>query len=62
MNDSRGDGPPPAPRWVKVFGGLLAIVVLVFVALMLVRGPGGHGPARHFRGDDTAGEARGPGR
>lgn len=42
--------PPPypgAPRWVKVFGVIVLVVVLVFVILLVTRGPGGHGPGRH---------------
>ena len=42
------DGPPATPRWVKVFGIIALIVVLALVVLMFTRGPGGHGPARHF--------------
>ena len=68
MHDAEGPdrpGPPSAPRWVKVFGTLLLLVILAFGLLMVIRGPGGHGPGRHFRGGDmadTAGEARGRGR
>jgi hypothetical protein len=37
------------PRWVKVFGILALVVVLLFAVLLLARGPGGrgHGPGRH---------------
>ena len=35
------------PRWVKVFGLIALMVILLFVILMLTRGPGGHGPGRH---------------
>lgn len=38
------------PRWVKVFGIIVALVVLVFVILLLTKGPGGHGPGRHISG------------
>ncbi len=31
------------PRWVKVFGIIALVVVLVFVVMMLT----GHGPSRH---------------
>jgi len=37
--------PPPypgTPRWVKVFGIIFLVVVLVFVILHFTRGPGGH--------------------
>ena len=42
--------PPPYPgtsRWVKVFGIIALVVVLLFVILLFTRGPGGHGPGRH---------------
>ncbi len=47
------------PRWVKVFGIIVAVLVLLFVVLLLSGGgpPGGHGPGRHTpsgdSGDDT---------
>jgi hypothetical protein len=34
------------PRWVKVFG-IVALIVIVLVVVMLVTGRGGHGPGRH---------------
>lgn len=39
------------PRWVKVFGAVLLVIVLAFIILMFSRGPGGRGehtPFRHF--------------
>ncbi|HEV8363602.1 MAG TPA: hypothetical protein VGQ52_08775 [Gemmatimonadaceae bacterium] len=41
------------PRWVKVFGIIALLVVLLFVVLM-VAGGGRHGPGRHFRHADTS--------
>ena len=41
------------PRWVKVFGAIALVVVLLFVVLMLIRGPGGHGPGRHMPSSDA---------
>jgi hypothetical protein len=38
---------PGTPRWVKVFGIIAVVVVLLFVFLMFTRGPGGHGPGGH---------------
>jgi hypothetical protein len=38
------------PRWVKVFGLIAAVVVVLFVVLLLF-GSGGHGPGRHAGGD-----------
>lgn len=43
--------PPPypgTPRWVKVFGIIVLVVVLLFVVLLFTRGPHrGHGPGLH---------------
>jgi hypothetical protein len=39
---------PGAPRWVKVFGIIALVVVLLFVIVLFTRGPGGHGPSRHM--------------
>ena len=44
---------PGTPRWVKVFGVVIAVAVLLLVILMLTRGPGGHGPGRHLPLGDT---------
>ena len=42
------------PRWVKVFGLIAFVVILLFVILMFVRGPGGrHGPGRHMGSADA---------
>jgi hypothetical protein len=38
------------PRWVKVFGVLATVVVLLFVILILTGRGGGHGPGRHTSG------------
>ena len=38
--------PPGTPRWVKVFG-LIALVVLVLFVVVLLIGGGEHGPGRH---------------
>lgn len=38
------------PRWVKVFGIIALVVVLLFIILRFTRGPGGHTPSRHFGG------------
>jgi len=39
------------PRWVKVFGIIALVVVLLFVVLLLTRGP--HRPGRHLPGGDA---------
>ncbi|MET8682455.1 hypothetical protein ABZW18_34120 [Streptomyces sp. NPDC004647] len=41
---------PGTPRWVKVFGTIALVVIVLFVILLLTKGPGEHGPARHFGG------------
>jgi hypothetical protein len=41
--------PPPMPRWVKVSGIIVAVLVLLLVFVLLVSG--GHGPRRHASGD-----------
>jgi len=52
-DDDTGVGPDResttgTPRWVKVFGIIALVVVLLFVILLFTRGPGGgHGPSRH---------------
>jgi hypothetical protein len=57
--DSRSDtdNNTGTPRWVKVFGIIFVVVVLLFVIVMLTRGPGGrHGPSRHMRSGDIGGQ------
>lgn len=44
---------PGAPRWVKVFVVVAAVVALVLIALMLVSG-GTHGPGRHLSGQNSS--------
>jgi hypothetical protein len=36
------------PRWVKVGGIIVAVLALLVVIMLLVGGPGGHGPSRHM--------------
>lgn len=44
------DSPGRTPRWVKVFGAIIVLVILLFVILMFTRGRGGqHGPGRHMQ-------------
>jgi hypothetical protein len=40
--------PPGMPRWVKVSGIIVAVLILLIVALLL---SGGHGPRRHASSD-----------
>jgi hypothetical protein len=46
---------PGPPRWVKLFGSIALVVLLLFVILLLTRGPGGHGPGRHILSDGSGG-------
>ena len=39
------------PRWVKVFGIIALLVVLLFAILLLTGGP--HGPGRHTGGSPS---------
>lgn len=61
MADDTGMGPDResttgTPRWVKVFGTIALVVVLLFVILLFTRGPGGgHGPDRHTPSGDAGG-------
>jgi hypothetical protein len=44
------------PRWVKVFGIIVIVVVLLVVAKMFI-GSGEHGPDRHAPSGDAGGHA-----
>lgn len=46
---------PGAPRWVKVFGGILVVLILM-VVLVRLTGAGGHGPGRHIPFGEPAGQ------
>ena len=46
---------PGTPRWVKVFGIIAIILVLLFVAMMFFGGE--HGPGRHTSSSDSGGQA-----
>jgi hypothetical protein len=41
--------PPGMPRWVKVSGIIVAVLVLLLVIVLLISG-GDHGPRRHASG------------
>lgn len=48
------------PRWVKVFGAIALVVVVLFLVVLVIRG-GEHGPGRHGGSNtDTAGSHTGP--
>jgi hypothetical protein len=42
------------PRWVKVFGGIALVLILLFVILIL---SGRHGPSRHASPGDRGADA-----
>ena len=42
---------PGTPRWVKVFGLIVIVVVLLVITMMFIGGE--HGPNRHSLGGDT---------
>ena len=45
---------PGTPRWVKVSGIVVGVLVLLVVILLVAGGgPGRHGPGRHIPGNDT---------
>jgi hypothetical protein len=50
--DHAGDAPPPMPRWVKMFIGIIVAVLVTLVLLKIFAG-GGHGPRRHLGSIDT---------
>jgi hypothetical protein len=58
-NSDTGVGPDPEspkiPRWVKVFG-IIALVIVVLFVVMLFNGRR-HGPARHTPSVDTGSQA-----
>jgi hypothetical protein len=45
---------PGTPRWVKVFGIIVIVVVLLVVARIFIGGE--HGPGRHAPSGDTGGQ------
>ncbi len=47
---------PGMPRWVKISGAVVAILVLL-IAVVVATGVGGpHGPGRHLQSGDAAGD------
>ena len=46
---------PGAPRWVKVFGIIVIVLILLVVARVLIGGE--HGPGRHTPSGDAGGQA-----
>lgn len=46
------DSAPAMPHWVKVFIGIITVVLVMLVLLKIIGG-GGHGPRRHMGSADT---------
>ncbi len=46
--------PPGTPRWVKAFGIIVLVLVLLFGVAMIIGG-GNHGPSRHMPSGNTRG-------
>jgi hypothetical protein len=46
---------PGTPRWVKVFGIIVIVVVLLALGLMFLVG-GEHGPGRHTQSGEAGGQ------
>ncbi len=54
-DDTGGHGPTTAtPRWVKVFG-IIALVLILLVGVLLLTGGGNHGPGRHTPSGEAGG-------
>jgi hypothetical protein len=49
--------PHATPRWVKMFGIIALVVILLFIVLLLFGGP--HRPGRHMHGGDATPVQRG---
>ena len=48
--DAHQGSPPRMPRWVKMAGIIVGVLILVFLVLQLTGVAGQHGPGRHFSG------------
>jgi hypothetical protein len=44
------------PGWVRVFGIIAIVLVLLVVILLLTGGPGRHGPGRHLPSGGASGQ------
>lgn len=42
------ESPPSTPRWVKIFGIIAIVLVLLFIIIQLTGIGGDHGPGRHI--------------
>jgi hypothetical protein len=55
-----GEPTPGTPRWVKAFGLVALVVVLLFLVVLIVGG-GEHGPGRHSPAGGTSPGSETPG-
>ena len=46
---------PGIPRWVKVSGAIIGILVLTALAMIVVGVGGPHGPGRHYQSGAASG-------
>jgi hypothetical protein len=44
--------PPQMPRWVRISGIVVGVLILLFLTLRLTGIGGDHGPGRHLTGTD----------
>jgi hypothetical protein len=51
---SGGGSTAGMPMWVKVFGLVVIVALVLLVVLMLTGGPGRHGPGRHMPGGEMS--------
>ena len=50
LEPAERESPPGVPRWVKVAGIVVGLLILLFVVLQLTGVAGQHGPGRHMSG------------
>jgi hypothetical protein len=59
--DDKNTDTAGTPRWVKVFGVIALVLVVLFVILILSGRGGGHGPSRHTAAGDPGAHTAPPG-
>lgn len=47
---------PGTPRWVKVSGIIVGVLVLLFLVILFTGVGGPHGPGRHLPSGETGGQ------